>query len=493
MTDRRIRLLVSLVSVALAALCSVCPADAASCNDFVGKWAWFVGGEVTVNADGTFSQQSGNSGRWECTNPALGRITLRWRAGGFVNRMVLSPDGRNLTSTDPSQAYVTARKVSAPPPRPAPPANRGEPPRPPARDTSRAPSPPPAGRVEPARPGAQPSVRPPQLLWETKLDELGISDSPPAIAGGVVYLVDGYSALVALDARTGKEQWVVSDSDLSLLSRPVVTEGVIYICDTGGVKARTTAGRELWRFSFEEICGPELPVVAGGVLYFGGGGILIKGNTKKDAATLYALDTRTGQKKLGITEPASFGSDRAAVADGVVYVGSRDGQLHAYQLFLDSRERRRPVIWTFKTGGPINSSPAVNAGVVYVGSDDSYLYAIDVETRQQRWRFKTGAAVRSSPAIADGVVYFSSGDRRLYAVDANTGHELWRRNMRGGHAVSAGVVYVGNEDGYLYALDAKSGRERWKFRTKGQPSIFEPVVADGVVYAVNEGWIQAIR
>jgi len=41
-------------------------AHAATCDAILGKWAWFIGGEVTVNRDGTFTQQSGNAGTWQC-------------------------------------------------------------------------------------------------------------------------------------------------------------------------------------------------------------------------------------------------------------------------------------------------------------------------------------------------------------------------------------------------------------------------------------------
>ena len=87
------------------------PANAGACDAFVSKWAWFIGGEVTVSPDGTFTQQSGNAGTWECTDPAHGGITMRWRDGGFVNSLVVSPDGQGLSSTDPSQSYVTARRT----------------------------------------------------------------------------------------------------------------------------------------------------------------------------------------------------------------------------------------------------------------------------------------------------------------------------------------------------------------------------------------------
>jgi hypothetical protein len=79
-------------------------------TDAAAKFSEVIGGEVTVNPDGTFVQQSGNAGTWECTDPARGRITMRWRDGGFVNSLVVSPDGQNISSTDLSQSYVTARR-----------------------------------------------------------------------------------------------------------------------------------------------------------------------------------------------------------------------------------------------------------------------------------------------------------------------------------------------------------------------------------------------
>ena len=41
------------LSVGVAALLLIMPVQAASCEGVVGKWAWFVGGEVTIKADGT--------------------------------------------------------------------------------------------------------------------------------------------------------------------------------------------------------------------------------------------------------------------------------------------------------------------------------------------------------------------------------------------------------------------------------------------------------
>jgi len=87
-------------------------AYAVSCDAIVGKWAWFTGGVVTINPDGTMVWEQGNDGTWECTDPSRGMFTLRWRLGGFVNSLALSADGEGLSSTDQSQWYVTARRIS---------------------------------------------------------------------------------------------------------------------------------------------------------------------------------------------------------------------------------------------------------------------------------------------------------------------------------------------------------------------------------------------
>jgi outer membrane protein assembly factor BamB len=79
--------------------------------------------------------------------------------------------------------------------------------------------------------------------------------------------------------------------------------------------------------------------------------------------------------------------------------------------------------WTsFATGGSIiESSPAVAGGVVFTGSDDGSLYAFD-ETGcgsppcSPLWTSPpAGDAIYSSPAVANGVVYAGSLDHKLYA------------------------------------------------------------------------------
>ena len=90
-------------------------ARSAPCDALVGSWAWFIGGDVTVKPDGTFVQQSGNAGAWQCTDPSRRVFTMRWRDGGYINTVIVSENGLGLSSADPSQAYVTARRAGTPP------------------------------------------------------------------------------------------------------------------------------------------------------------------------------------------------------------------------------------------------------------------------------------------------------------------------------------------------------------------------------------------
>jgi outer membrane protein assembly factor BamB len=82
----------------------------------------------------------------------------------------------------------------------------------------------------------------------------------------------------------------------------------------------------------------------------------------------------------GATAARVFSSP--AVANKVVYVGSDDHELYAFDALggdasCSGVPRTCTALWTATTGGTIDSSPAVTGGVVYVGSSDGNLYAFD--------------------------------------------------------------------------------------------------------------------
>ncbi|MGH9366967.1 MAG: PQQ-binding-like beta-propeller repeat protein [Thermoanaerobaculia bacterium] len=322
----------------------------------------------------------------------------------------------------------------------------------------------------------------------------------PVLAGGLVLFGSGDGNLYALEASSGRERWRAKLSG-AVQSTPAVSGGLVFATSRGrDVTALDVAsGRVAWRFQ----TGAERPfpwgwdfwlsspAIEGQRVYVGAG----DGN-------LYALEAATGREIWRLPTEGRVRSS-PAVTDGVVYVGSMDGRLYA----ADAESGKR--LWAFDTEGvaidskkagfdrtSVVSSPAVAEGLVYIGSRDARLYAVDRATGRERWRFghrvdsMEGAPeiswVLGSPALADDLVFVGSSDGHFFnAVRAGTGEEIWRfqtpDNVLSSGALADGQLYFGCEDGHLFALDARTGRERWRFRTGGAV-ISSPAVADGVVY-----------
>lgn len=169
---------------------------------------------------------------------------------------------------------------------------------------------------------------------------------------------------------------------------------------------------------------------------------------------------------------------------------------------------RRPVptlLWTYKTGATVSSSPSIVDGVVYVGSLDRNLYALDAATGAFLWKYTTlerNDYVSSSPAVSNGVVYIGGLKTKIHALDAYTGDLLWnyklpirsttRSSVSSSVAVADGIIYIGNMDGTVYAFDEETRDLLWSCaipRTEyDEHMIFSsPAVADGVVYVNTYG------
>jgi outer membrane protein assembly factor BamB len=242
------------------------------------------------------------------------------------------------------------------------------------------------------------------------------------------------------------------------------------------------------------------PAVSAGTAYFG-----------SSDHTFYAVDVASGTQRWKFATHGRITSS-AAVADGRVYFGSYDSTFYALDAqsgalawkFATAGERRfsgrhlhgaEPAAEMMPD--PFDfflSSPAVAAGLVYFGSGDGNVYALDAGSGTLRWKFATGNVVHASPAVADGTVYVGSWDSYFYALDAATGQQRWRFKtgedpainnqvgIQSSAAVADGMVYFGCRDSHLYALDAASGQPRWSFPTKGSWVISSPAVRNGTVY-----------
>jgi outer membrane protein assembly factor BamB len=148
----------------------------------------------------------------------------------------------------------------------------------------------------------------------------------------------------------------------------------------------------------------------------------------------------------------------AAIADGVVYVGSMDGSLYAIALATGV------LRWQYQTKSQVGeSSPLVHGGLVYVGDLDGVFHAVDVSTGKARWTFKTDGEIKSSPNVAGDQIYFGSYDQHLYCLSAATGTLIWKYRtegpVHGTPAIDKGTVYISGCDETFRAIDAGSGKQ----------------------------------
>jgi len=159
------------------------------------------------------------------------------------------------------------------------------------------------------------------------------------------------------------------------------------------------------------------------------------------------------------------------------------------------------LLWTYTTGGPVLQSPPIVAnGVVYIGSNDGNVYALKASTGTLLWSFPTGEVMAVSPALAvsNGAVYVGSnsggGPFPFYALQASTGAVLWSYGTAVGTAspptIVNGVVYIGGFD-WDYALNASDGNQIWRGETQ-YSTASSMAFAEGAVYSSrNSGLFSA--
>ena len=178
------------------------------------------------------------------------------------------------------------------------------------------------------------------------------------------------------------------------------------------------------------------------------------------------------------------------------------------------------LLWKFKTGGQIKSSPVIDSGLVFVGSADANIYAIDLEKGSRVWAYKTTDAIEATPCVVAGSVFVGSSDGFLYALDARTGSLKWKYKTDGqilgaanwipvlasapvaeaAPATGAGAnrpsllsrgstdgkgvwILVGSYDNKLHCVDSRTGKMVWTYQTEsfvnGAPAVSQGVAVFG--------------
>jgi outer membrane protein assembly factor BamB len=265
-------------------------------------------------------------------------------------------------------------------------------------------------------------------LWHVDLGpyaaEHGFGASPAIWRDVVIVPIDqdGPSAVVALDARTGRERWrSARESNITAYSTPLVIDRaadglsqVVLASTAHGLTGLDPAtGAVLWEtrcFPRRTVSSPILagPLVVGTCGDGGGANLLVA----------VPLPTPPASAAAPLAPAAAYTLDRSVapyvptpVCSGTrLYLWGDRGVVTCVQAATGE------IVWRGRVGGSFSASPVVVGGAVVNVSADGEIVAIaDGAAFEVLGRGSLGETCRASPAVAGGTIFFRS-TRRLFAL-----------------------------------------------------------------------------
>lgn len=231
------------------------------------------------------------------------------------------------------------------------------------------------------------SITPPlELLWKFKTG--GPLHASPVIANGILYIGSTDGKLYALDAKQWGIWWVFDAGDAIRYSATVVGNRVYFSARNNKVYALDAkTGEKLWEFKSKSWMDAP-PIVSDNKVYVGA-----------FPSKIYLLNARTGTLEAM--------RERTVRIQGIEY-GCAKG------VFRPIFPEHNADLWRGQTNGS-ESYPVTANGVVYIGARNGKLHAFDVVSKSETWTYQLGSFVDAAPAISDGILYAASGDGSVYA------------------------------------------------------------------------------
>ena len=209
--------------------------------------------------------------------------------------------------------------------------------------------------------------------WRTKRP-VQVSWSTPALVafeGRTELVTNGSEWIIAYDPATGKELWRSKGVESNAIHTPVVGRGVVVVSagfpakktiaiKPGGSGDVTGTARILWTYE-KGTAYVVSPILYDGQLYL-----------VNDRWVITALDAGTGDVKYEggrVPVPASFMGSPIA-ADGKILMTSEDGDT-----FVIKAGPKHEVITTNSVGEPVYTTPAISNGRIYIRGE-KHLFAI---------------------------------------------------------------------------------------------------------------------
>ena len=273
-----------------------------------------------------------------------------------------------------------------------------------------------------------------ELLWKFKTG--GPLYASPVIANGILYIGSTDGKLYALDAKRWGIKWVFDAGDAIRYSAAVFGNRVYFSARNNKVYALDAkTGEKLWEFKSKNWMDAP-PIVADNKVYVGA-----------FRSTIYVLNARTGTLESR--------RDKTIQIQGVEY-GCANG------VFRPVSPEHNAKVWRGQTAGS-ESYPVTANGIVYIGARDGQLHAFDTTSKTQTWVHQLGGFIEAAPAISDGILYAASGDGSIYAfTNASAATNLTNGNRatdtrRMGIVVHDSAPVYANKEGMSVLLNLNDG------------------------------------
>lgn len=309
-----------------------------------------------------------------------------------------------------------------------------------------------------------------EILWKKELSME--SSAGPIVADGTLYTYgDG---LTAIDAASGDIRWTVPISG-GRSTPTYMDDGIV-----AGNSERTAFVDLEGDVEWEITSGGDGHAVTEEKIYTAGQGNVWAFDLEGELAWSERIDKRT--------------TAVPAVADGILCVGTREGQLIAFDADSGSQE------WTFEVsthseqedpaGYDIFGGVTIYDGTAYFGTWDRTVYAVDIEAGELEWMQVTYGGIDVCPAAADGTIYVGNDSGQIIAFDATTGDREWESMELGGSlgqgvALADDTVYSVGDDGVIAAVDRDDGTLRWRHLMSRKRPQGSPAVVDGFVFMTD--------
>lgn len=183
-------------------------------------------------------------------------------------------------------------------------------------------------------------------------------------------------------------------------------------------------------------------------------------------------------------DKSDIGAGAVMAGNYVVYANTA-GIIYA----LDALDGKK--LWSYKTGGKIFSTPAVEGFTAVIGCTDGVIYALNIKDGTLLWEVKCDKSVLGSPSIFNGKVYIGASDGIFRALNLKTGKIVWTYGSIKGFVeakpfVDKEQVVIGDWANTLYSFNPSSGKLQWTWSNKGSrmlsPAAVWPVKADGKIF-----------